>query len=69
MSVRHNTNGATVSDTACEVDVLYIDYGNRERTTLGRLRPMPENFTKLPCHAFTCALAEVSLAANKSYLP
>ncbi|XP_052780968.1 uncharacterized protein LOC128217691 isoform X2 [Mya arenaria] len=45
--------------TVSEVDVLYVDYGNRERLRVTALRPLPGMFTLLPTQAICCALAEV----------
>ena len=44
---------------ASEVDVLYVDYGNRERLHVDQLRPLPHQFISLPTQAICCALAEV----------
>ncbi|XP_052285566.1 uncharacterized protein LOC127881601 isoform X2 [Dreissena polymorpha] len=42
-----------------EVDVLYVDYGNRERLKITDLRLLPDKFCRLPSQAICCALAEV----------
>ena len=42
-----------------EVDVIYIDYGNRERVKSCKLRVLPDHLTLLPAQAICCALAEV----------
>ncbi|XP_053377527.1 uncharacterized protein LOC123530424 isoform X2 [Mercenaria mercenaria] len=47
-----------------EVDVLYVDYGNRERVKVTQLRTLPEKFKALPTQAICCALAEV-MPCNK----
>lgn len=49
-----------VEKHATEVDVLYVDYGNRERVKVTQLRTLPENFKTLPAQAICCALAEVN---------
>ncbi|XP_070558426.1 uncharacterized protein [Ptychodera flava] len=47
------------NSSTTEVDLLYVDYGNRERLPLTRLRTLNEQFTKLPCQAVCCCLAQV----------
>ena len=42
-----------------EVDVIFIDYGNRERVKANKLRVLPDHLTLLPAQAICCALAEV----------
>ena len=45
---------------AFEVDIIYVDYGNREqRVGPARLRPLPRRFAKLPAYAFPSALHQV----------
>ena len=46
-------------DINTEVDVLYVDYGNKERVKVIQLRTLPEEFKTLPMQAICCALAEV----------
>nr|XP_006820502.1 PREDICTED: uncharacterized protein LOC102809228 [Saccoglossus kowalevskii] len=50
-----------------EVDVLYIDYGNKERLLLKRLRVLQEEFTKLPSQAVCCCLAQVRPPNGSKY--
>ncbi|OWF41971.1 uncharacterized protein LOC110461698 [Mizuhopecten yessoensis] len=47
-------------DTEVPVDILYVDYGNREEGTSAHLRELPERFTSLPIQAIQCALAKVA---------
>jgi hypothetical protein len=42
-----------------EVEVFYIDYGNHERVTVDRLRPLPPDLLELPAQAFMCSLSKV----------
>ena len=46
--------------TVSAVQVFYIDFGNSEECALEALRPLPEQFARLPAHAIPCALAEVT---------
>ncbi|XP_071784345.1 uncharacterized protein [Asterias amurensis] len=41
------------------VDVIYIDYGNREKLNLTRVRVIHPKFTELPAQAFCCSLGKV----------
>lgn len=43
------------------VDVLFVDYGNREKVKVSNLRALPQEFMRLPSQAICCALAEVRL--------
>ncbi|XP_013416953.1 uncharacterized protein LOC106178356 [Lingula anatina] len=43
-----------------EVDVVYVDYGNRERLPLDRVRHLAPDFAQLPTQAFYCALSQVA---------
>lgn len=38
------------------VEVLYVDYGNREEVPLSSLRPLDYRFVILPCQAIKCSL-------------
>ena len=40
--------------------MVYLDFGNSERVTMDRVRPLDPQFATLPAHAFLCALSEVS---------
>jgi len=42
-----------------EVEVFYIDFGNKEFKHPSSLQPLPEQFAKLPAQAIPCALNEV----------
>ncbi|XP_060076432.1 uncharacterized protein LOC132556057 [Ylistrum balloti] len=42
------------------VDVLYVDFGNKEEGTSAHLRELPDRFTSLPIQAIPCALAKVA---------
>ena len=55
-------------DSVSEADVVYMDYGNKERVKANKLRALPEKFTALPAQAICCALAEVfyDVYSNKS---
>ncbi|XP_019647103.1 PREDICTED: LOW QUALITY PROTEIN: uncharacterized protein LOC109487527 [Branchiostoma belcheri] len=42
-----------------DVDILYVDYGNRERLSMSRIKELHQQFTRLPCQALCCGLAKV----------
>ncbi|XP_035177837.1 tudor domain-containing protein 6 [Oxyura jamaicensis] len=42
--------------TSAEKEVIYVDYGNRERVSLTSLRSIPERFLQLKAQAFRCSL-------------
>ncbi|CAH1803306.1 unnamed protein product, partial [Owenia fusiformis] len=47
-------------DTKCdEVDLIYVDYGNRETVPMSRLHRMEAEFMSLPTQALELSLAEV----------
>ena len=48
-----------IGPVVTEVDVIYIDYGNREKVKISKLRVLPDQFCVLPAQAICCALAEV----------
>ena len=50
-----------------EAEVLYVDYGNRERVKTVYLRKLPESFYAIPMQAICCSLAEVSLSFISSF--
>ncbi|XP_038066428.1 uncharacterized protein LOC119736483 [Patiria miniata] len=41
------------------VDVIYVDYGNREKLNLTRVRVINPAFTKLPAQSFCCSMAKI----------
>lgn len=41
------------------VEVMYIDYGNKERVPLTRLRQIPEKFLEVPALAISCSLVNI----------
>ncbi|XP_069142431.1 tudor domain-containing protein 1-like [Argopecten irradians] len=47
-------------DGEVPVEILYVDYGNREEGSSAHLRELPEKFTTLPTQAVQCALAKVA---------
>ncbi|KAL4226350.1 piRNA metabolic process [Mactra antiquata] len=56
----YKSSGSTVS----EVDVFFLDYGNRERVKIKDTRLLPQQFMVLPSQAICCALAEI-MPCNK----
>ena len=49
---------------ATDVDVIFVDYGNREKVKAFKLRAVPDQLCSLPAQAICCALAEVSIRPN-----
>ena len=47
-----------------ELDVLFVDYGNSEVTTLQKVCPLLAKFADYPTQAFTCSLSGVALTTN-----
>ncbi|XP_056343859.1 tudor domain-containing protein 6 [Oenanthe melanoleuca] len=47
-----------VSEGVCaeKVEVIYVDYGNREQVSLTKLRAISEHFLRLEAQAFRCSL-------------
>lgn len=41
-----------------------MDYGNRERLTMERIRPMPPEYAKLPPQVIACGLSKVICQNN-----
>lgn len=48
------------------VDVIYVDYGNRERIPVSRLRPLHPRFMTDPAQAVCCRLARVKPSGKAS---
>ena len=42
-----------------QVDVSYVDYGNKETLSRDNIRPMYAKFMSLPAQAFVCSLDDV----------
>ncbi|XP_071507169.1 uncharacterized protein [Diadema antillarum] len=47
------------AEETCMVDIIYMDYGNRERIPNSRLRPLHPRFMKIPAKAVCCRLSKV----------
>ncbi|RKP10055.1 hypothetical protein THASP1DRAFT_22190 [Thamnocephalis sphaerospora] len=53
-------------DGGKSVEVHYIDYGNAETLPLERVRPLPDNFTKLPAQSREAVFAFLKVPARSS---
>lgn len=51
--------GQILNAGATEVDVLFVDYGNKQRTPTTLLKAIEWEFVKLPPQAYHCSLAGV----------
>ncbi|XP_035676031.1 uncharacterized protein LOC118415482 [Branchiostoma floridae] len=58
-SASHSSGPAVFQTPQTDVDILYVDYGNRERLSMSRVKKLHEQFTYLPCQALCCGLAKV----------
>ncbi len=47
------------STTGEKVEVIFVDYGNRELLSLAKIRPIAKEFTHLPAQAVPCSLVAV----------
>jgi hypothetical protein len=51
--------GQILNVGATEVEVLFVDYGNKQRTPVTLLKAIEQEFVKLPPQAYHCSLAGV----------
>lgn len=56
----HLSPTSVLEGVGVHVDVIYIDYGNRERIPDSRLRPLHPRFMSDSAQAVCCKLARVS---------
>lgn len=50
-----------------QVEVLYVDYGNKERVSVPALLKIPDKFMRLPSQAIQVSLADVAPTSGKGW--